>query len=80
MVSAATAWDDLDTGLTYILHFHQGLWYGDRLENSLISPNQVRSEGNIIHDDPTAITPMAIHHTVTSTKIPLVMDGVIAHV
>ena len=52
----------------------------NRLEHSLISPNQCRAEGNKIYDDPTSTVPMAIHHTVTTIDIPLVMNGVIAMV
>ena len=50
--SAATAYDDPDTGGTYILVFHQGLWFGPKLNHSLINPNQCRSFGVSLCDDP----------------------------
>jgi hypothetical protein len=40
VASAATAWDNPEMGETTILKFHQGLWFGDDLTNSLINPNQ----------------------------------------
>jgi len=40
-------------GETIILQFGQGLWFGDRLNHSLINPNQCRSCGISVCDDPT---------------------------
>ena len=42
---------DLDSGETIILEF--GLWFGERMEHSLINPNQCRSFGVRVCDDPT---------------------------
>ena len=50
--SGATAWDDPNTGLTYILIFHQGLWFGSKMKHSLICPNQCRVTGLSLCDDP----------------------------
>jgi len=50
--TAATA-VELDTEETIILQFGQGLWFGDRLNHSLINPNQCRSYGISVCDDPT---------------------------
>jgi len=44
---------DLDRGETIILEFGQGLWFGDRMSHSLINPNQCRSFGLSVCDDPT---------------------------
>lgn len=52
IASAATAYDNPDTGETIILEFHQGLWFGDRMEHSLINPNQCRANGIDLCDDP----------------------------
>ena len=49
---AATAYDDPVTGQTTILIFNNGLWFGTKLTDSLISPNQCRSFGVDICDDP----------------------------
>ena len=40
-------------GETVILIFGQGLWFGDRLNKSLINPNQCRAYGIPLCDDPT---------------------------
>jgi len=50
--TAATA-VELDSGETIILEFGQGLWYGGRLNHFLINPNQCRSYGISVYDDPT---------------------------
>ena len=50
--SAATA-VDLDQGQTLILVFGQGLWFGNRMDKSLINPNQCRAYGIGVCDDPT---------------------------
>jgi hypothetical protein len=52
VASAATAYDDPVSGVTTILVFHQGLWFGDSIPNSLINPNQCRHLGFEICDDP----------------------------
>ena len=44
IVTGATAFDHED-GQTYILVFHESLYYGTRLKHSLINPNQVRGLG-----------------------------------
>ena len=38
VVTAATAYDDLDTGETTILVFPQILWFGRSMKDSLICP------------------------------------------
>jgi hypothetical protein len=53
IVSAATAWTNEQTGEPVVLYFHQMLWYGDKLANSLINPNQIRHIGQPVCDDVT---------------------------
>ncbi len=50
--SGATAYTS-DEGETFILIFGQGLWFGDRMNKSLINPNQCRAFGIGVCDDPT---------------------------
>ena len=45
IVSGATAYDDHMSGNAYILVFHELLYYGNKLDHSLINPNQCRSSG-----------------------------------
>ena len=40
-------------GKTFILVFSQGLWFGDRIDRSLVNPNQCRAFGISFCDDPT---------------------------
>jgi hypothetical protein len=52
VATAATAWDNPNTGERTILLFHQGLWFGNSLTNSLINLNQCRMHGIDLCDDP----------------------------
>jgi hypothetical protein len=54
IVSGATCVQDPETGETLILIVHEGLWYGEKMENSLINPNQLRHYGLIVQDNPYA--------------------------
>ena len=50
--SGATAYT-AENGETVILIFGQGLWFGERMNKSLINPNQCRAYGIPLCDDPT---------------------------
>ena len=52
VTTVATAWDDLQTGLTYILIINQALFFGTQMDHSLINPNQIRVAGYSVCDDP----------------------------
>ena len=52
IVTGATAWDDHVDGQTYILIFNESLYYGERLDHSLVNPNQVRANGIGLWDNP----------------------------
>ena len=41
IVSGATAWDDPASGQTYIIRINEALYYGTKLDHSLINPNQI---------------------------------------
>ena len=51
IVSGATAWDDPVTGQTYILVINEGLYYGNKMDHSLINPNQIRNYGIPLWDN-----------------------------
>ena len=42
IASAVTAYDNEDTGETVIINVNQGLYFGERLDESLINLNQGR--------------------------------------
>mmetsp|Transcript_31040 Transcript_31040/g.71022 ORF Transcript_31040/g.71022 Transcript_31040/m.71022 type:complete len:127 (-) Transcript_31040:5234-5614(-) len=48
-----TAYANLATLETYILYFHQTLYFGKELETSLLNPNQIRCAGHIVNGCPT---------------------------
>jgi hypothetical protein len=52
IVTGATAYDDAVTNKTYILVFNEALYYGEKLDHSLINPNQIRSYGTPLWDNP----------------------------
>ena len=74
--SAATAWDNVD-GETFILVFGQGLWFGERMPNkSLLNPNQCRSFGISLCDDPTDThRDLGIYDPSSDLMIPMTMKG-----
>ncbi len=58
----------------YILVINEGLWFGDKLKNSLINPNQLRYAGLSVQDNPFhASEPLAISHD--DGTVPLTLDG-----
>ena len=72
VATAATAWDDPTTGETIILVFHQGLWFGNKLPNSLINPNQCRVHGIEISDNPfDKAKPLGIRDETQEIHIPM---------
>ena len=52
IVTGATAWTDPVTSITYVLIFHESLFYGTKLDHSLINPNQVRHNDIDFWDNP----------------------------
>ncbi len=48
----ATAYTDPESGRVYILVINEALYFGPRLDHSLINPNQIRSFGIPVCDDP----------------------------
>ena len=52
IVNGATAIDCPTTNQTFILVINEGLYYGTRLDHSLLNQNQIRSFGNPVWDNP----------------------------
>jgi hypothetical protein len=57
IVTAATAYDDPETGDTYILVMHEALYFGDRMATTLLCPNQMRANGIVVDDVPIHLSP-----------------------
>jgi hypothetical protein len=75
IVSGATAYDCPRTKETYILVFHESLYYGQRLDHSLINPNQVRHSGVEFWDNPYDDTRDMSIATSNGICIPLRTQG-----
>ena len=71
--TAATAWTS-DTGQVYILLFGQGLWFDERMDRSLINPNQCGSYGISLCDDPTD-SHRTLGFQTNTLNIPLFVEG-----
>jgi 3'-phosphoadenosine 5'-phosphosulfate (PAPS) 3'-phosphatase len=56
IAKVATAYDH-PSGETFIIIFGQALYMGENIDHSLICPNQARSNGIIIDDDPKHLSP-----------------------
>lgn len=52
IVTGATAWTDPYDNKTYILVFNESLYYGTKLDHSLLNPNQIRHNGIDLWDNP----------------------------
>jgi hypothetical protein len=52
IVTAATAWTNPATAITYILIYLEVLWFGTVLLTTLIHPNQLRKSGISVLDNP----------------------------
>ena len=72
--TGATAYTTVD-GEVVILIFGQGLWFGNRMEKSLINPYQCRSYGVALCDDPTDPNRDLGLEADENTFIPLEMVG-----
>ena len=60
IAKAGTAWKSPETGATYILVLNEGLWMGDKMDHSLINPNQLRLYGVTVQDNPLCDSPLYI--------------------
>ena len=71
----------------HILVFHQSLYFGDKLNHSLLCPNQIRDNGHNVEDTPRqydrnsshGIT-IAANGKLSSLFLPLKMQGVILYI
>ena len=75
IVTGATAYDDPISGTTKILVFHESLYYGTKLDHSLINPNQIRSYGIPLWDNPFDDRQPTQIEVQPDLKIPLTPQG-----
>eukprot|EP00536_Pseudo-nitzschia_multiseries_P010379 jgi/Psemu1/203096/e_gw1.314.32.1 len=68
--SCATAWTSPISGQVYIIVFHQALYFGNKLKNSLICPNQVRDcNFNSVEETPCQFDPRSKHGITIQTPL-----------
>jgi hypothetical protein len=83
IVTGATAWDDPDTGRTYVLMAGQSLWFGEKLDESLICMNQIRSRGHQTDKIPLQFSKgksiYGIRLNDSSLTLPFSMEGCISY-
>ena len=74
--TTATVWINPKNGQAFLLVLHQSLFFGDRMPNSLLSPNQLRSNGLIVNDVPLQFSGKhSIVHPTAELEIPLYMNS-----
>lgn len=84
IATAATTFDDPDTGISYLLVFHQAIWFGNKLDDTLLCPNQIRANGHRVDDTPQQFSESSLHSIECTTEagrkvtIPLTLNGVIS--
>ena len=65
----------LYSGEVVILEFGQGLWFGNRIENFLINPNQFQKFGIQLCYDPTNPHRNLVIESLEGLFIPMTMEG-----
>jgi len=77
--TAGTVWQDTN-GNEHLLVFHEILFLGDRLQDSLLCPNQLRANGLEVDDTPRQFSQHSRHAIIVPDviTIPLEMDGIIS--
>ena len=70
-----TEWTLLASGETYILLFNKGLWMGDKMDHTLVNPNQMRHFGIKVQDKPYGDTPLYLMTEDGDFALPLAVQG-----
>jgi hypothetical protein len=77
IVRAGTAYDSPTTGETFILIFNEAIWMGDKMDHTLVNPNQLRSFGITVQDNPFAEAPTYLSTKDNDFVMPLSSSGTI---
>ena len=75
VVTGAMVWTNPTDGTAYLLVFHESLWMGDKLDHTLVNPNQLWVYGVSIQDNPFDTKPLSI--TTDDVSIELYSEGTI---
>jgi hypothetical protein len=82
VTSAGTAWIDPNTGQPYLLILNEFLFFGDHLNHTLLCPNQLHSNGLMVHDTPLMFDQNGTHSIydpVSDIRIPMDLKGVVSY-
>ena len=81
IATVLTIWECPKTGELWMLVIHEALYFGDRLKESLLCPNQLRAAGVLVQDAPIQFDSKSTHSLTVPGKLelPLEMHGVISH-
>jgi hypothetical protein len=77
IVQAATAYDNPETGETSILILNEAIWMGDKMDHTLVNPNQLRAYGLTVQDNPFSEAPIFISTEGHEFILPLASKGTI---
>ena len=75
VVTQATVWTNAADGTAYLLIFHESLWMGNKLDHTLVNPNQLRAYGISVQDNPFDTKPHSI--TTDDVSVELYLEGTI---
>jgi hypothetical protein len=84
IVKAATAYDDAETGETFILVLGQALYFGDQMDHSLLCPNQMRANGIVVDNVPMhwssdGMSTHSIYVPDERVRLPLKLHGCLSY-
>ena len=71
----ATVWTNVTDETAYLLIFHESLWMGDKLDHTMVNPNQLQAYGVNVQDNPFDAKPLSM--TTDDTSVELYSEGTI---
>jgi hypothetical protein len=77
-----TAWVDKQNGEVIVLVMNEALYFGNRLDHTLICPSQLHSFGKVVDETPKQFNPQLTHSIEVpgdNATIPLEMNGVVSY-
>ena len=76
-----TIWESHMDGQIWMLVIHEALYFGDRLKESLLCPNQLRAAGNLVQDALIQFDSKSSHSITIPGKLELLLEmhGVISY-
>ena len=73
VVTGATVWNSAADGIAYLLIFHESLSMGDKLDHTLVNPNQLPAYGVSVQDNPFDAKSLSI--TTDDVSVELYSEG-----